>query len=268
LFSGLPSSLDDHPKKEEPVPPLVRWLAAAGRCQHSWMSCMDYHKVRIRFKKTGDLRLISHHDLLRFFERMIRRAQLPMRWTQGFNPHPRLVFALPLSLGILGSQEVVELELEGEVTPEEVHARLSAQTLPGIEITTVEAIDPRATAHVRRAGYRVEIPLHLQTGLSERIQSLLETDHHWIERTRPKPRRFDLKPYLESLHFDSVALDMILKVTPTGGVRPEEVLQALGLGDLLTEGAILDRNLLELEDEALLAAPAAAALPLAPERES
>ena len=135
---------------------------------------MDYRKVRIRFQKTGDLRLISHHDLLRFFERMIRRAQLPMRWTQGFNPHPRLVFALPLSLGIIGSQEVVELELEGEITPEEVSARLTSNTLPGIEILSVHAIDPRTTAHPRRAGYRLEVPPHWRNGLAERIQSLLE----------------------------------------------------------------------------------------------
>ena len=218
---------------------------------------MDYSKVRIRFRKTGDLRLISHHDLLRFFERTIRRAELPMRWTQGFNPHPRLVFALPLSLGIIGTQEVVELELEGEITAQEVSDRLSAHTLPGIEILSVQPIDPQTTAHVRRAGYRVEVPPNQRDGLPERINALLETDHHWVERTRPKPRRFDLKPYLESLQFDSVALDMILKVTPTGGVRPEEVLQALGLGDLSTEGAILVRTLLELEDEPLLAASAA-----------
>ena len=230
---------------------------------------MDFSKVRIRFRKTGDLRLISHHDLLRFFERTIRRAELPMRWTQGFNPHPRLVFALPLSLGIIGTQEVVELELEGEITAQEVSDRLSAHTLPGIEILSVQPIDPKITAHVRRAGYRVEVPPNQRDGLPERIHALLETDHHWVERTRPKPRRFDLKPYLESLQFDSVALDMILAVTPTGGVRPEEVLQALGLGDLSTEGAILVRTLLELEDEPLLAASAAPlAAPLVPAPEN
>jgi radical SAM-linked protein len=126
---------------------------------------MDYSKVRIRFRKTGDLRLISHHDLLRFFERMIRRAQLPMRWTQGFNPHPRLVFALPLSLGIVGSQEVVELELDGEITPQEISERLTSHTLPGIEILSVESIDPKITAHVRRAGYRLLVPPDRRDGL-------------------------------------------------------------------------------------------------------
>jgi radical SAM-linked protein len=218
---------------------------------------MEHSKVRIRFRKIGDLRLISHHDLLRFFERAIRRAQLPIRWTQGFNPHPRLVFALPLSLGITGAQEVLELELEGEITSQGVLERLSAQTLPGIEIISAQSVEPAAKAHACLVGYRMQVPPERRAGLQERIQRLLDTDHHWVERTRPKPRRFDLKPYLESLHFDSAALDMILKVTPTGGVRPEEVLQALGLGDLWPEGAILDRHLLELQDEWSPAVPAA-----------
>ena len=75
-------------------------------------------KVRIRFRKDRDLRLLSHHDLLRTFERMLRRAGLPVRRTQGFHPHPRLVFALSLPLGVVGCAEVVEIELD-EVLPVE-----------------------------------------------------------------------------------------------------------------------------------------------------
>src|SRR5439155_20976241 len=67
-------------------------------------------KVRLRFRKGGDLRLVSHHDLMRCFERMLRRAGLPYRSTAGFNPKPRLVFASALPLGVVGCEEVVELE--------------------------------------------------------------------------------------------------------------------------------------------------------------
>ena len=59
-------------------------------------------KVRLRFAKGGSLRWLSHHDLMRAFERMLRRAALPFRRTQGFHPHPRLVFALSLPLGVVG----------------------------------------------------------------------------------------------------------------------------------------------------------------------
>ena len=69
-------------------------------------------KVRLRFRKDGSLRWLSHHDLLRTFERMLRRSALPFRSTQGFHPHPRLVFALSLPLGVVGVEEVAELELD------------------------------------------------------------------------------------------------------------------------------------------------------------
>ena len=77
-------------------------------------------KHRIRFRKTAALRLISHHDLMRCFERMLRRAGLPFHSSEGFNPKPRMVFALSLGLGIVGADEIVELELEEELPAGEV----------------------------------------------------------------------------------------------------------------------------------------------------
>src|SRR5436853_7407071 len=97
-------------------------------------------KVRIRFRKAGNLRLISHHDLMRCFERMLRRAGLPFHSTAGFNPKPRLVFALSLSLGVVGCEEVVELELDEVVAPEEVHACLARHAPAGLEGLTVRPI--------------------------------------------------------------------------------------------------------------------------------
>src|SRR5947199_2914778 len=107
---------------------------------------MVREKLRIRFRKHSDLRLISHHDLLRCFERMLRRAALPFHSTEGFNPKPRLVFALSLPLGVIGCEEVLELELDEELPPEEVHARLAGQTPAGLDILTVRRVPPRTTA--------------------------------------------------------------------------------------------------------------------------
>ena len=100
-------------------------------------------KVRIRFRKAGDLRLVSHHDLMRIFERMLRRAGLPFRSTSGFNPRPRLIFALSLALGIIGCNEVADLELDADLPADEVRDRLSRQVPPGLEILDVCRIDPR-----------------------------------------------------------------------------------------------------------------------------
>jgi radical SAM-linked protein len=206
-------------------------------------------KVRIRFRKTGDLRLISHHDLMRCLERMLRRSGLPFHSTHGFNPKPRLVLALPLPLGVAGHDEVMELELEAELAPEEVRARLAAQAPAGLEIRTLRRVAPKTTAHVRRVCYRVTVPEEYSKNLGKRAGELLATASCWIERRRPRLRRIDVRPYLDNLRLLSGALEVDLLVTPQGTVRPEEILSLLGLNQLLEAGATLERTRVEIEDE-------------------
>src|SRR4028119_2220334 len=99
-------------------------------------------KVRLRFSKSGDLRLVSHHDLMRCLERTLRRAALPMAQSQGFNPRPKVVFPLALGLGIEGLREVVELELAEPIGPAEVLRRLAAAAPPGLVFFEAEAVGP------------------------------------------------------------------------------------------------------------------------------
>jgi radical SAM-linked protein len=209
-------------------------------------------KVRIRFRKGGELRLVSHHDLMRCFERMLRRSGLPFHSTEGFNPKPRLIFALSLGLGIVGCEEVVELELDEELPPEEIQARLAAQAPAGLEILRVQRIDAKAGAQVRQAGYRVVIPIELRAGLDERITALLTSTHCWVERSRPQPRKLDIRSYILDLRLQEDTLEMDLEVTPQGTARPDEILRVLGLGELLANGAVLERNRLEINDEELI----------------
>jgi radical SAM-linked protein len=207
-------------------------------------------KVRLRFRKGGDLRLVSHHDLMHCFERMIRRAVLPVRATQGFHPKPRVIFAQSLALGILGCEEVVELELEEPLSAAEVHERLARQAPPGLEMRSARVVSRQAKAQVRRAGYRVPLPAQRVLDLPARIRALLASPHAWVDRTRPQPRRLDVRPYLSELDVHENVLEMMLWVTPVGAARPEEILQLLGLADVLDEGAVIERTILELHDEA------------------
>jgi radical SAM-linked protein len=210
----------------------------------------DRDKVRIRFRKGGDLRLVSHHDLMQCFERMLRRAALPFHSTEGFNPKPRMVFALSLALGIVGREEVVELELDARLPPEEIHQRLACQAPPGLDLLSVRRIDRKTRAQVRRACYRLPLPAGRLAGLPERLADLLARTECWVERTRPEARRLDVRPYLRDLRLADGALEMDFWVTPTGTARPEEVVALLDLGDLLEAGAVLERFTLELRDEA------------------
>src|SRR6185436_12082200 len=101
---------------------------------------MALDKVRIRFRKSGELRFVSHLDLMRSFERLLRRAALPFHMTGGFHPTPRLVLAQSLSLGLIGHAEVAELELTEVIDPPEVLTRLRAQAPPGLDFLTCARI--------------------------------------------------------------------------------------------------------------------------------
>jgi radical SAM-linked protein len=217
-------------------------------------------KVRLRFRKGDDLRLLSHHDLMRAFQRMLRRAALPVRQSKGFNPQPRLVFALSLPLGVVGCEEVVELELDEILPLEELRERLVRQAPPGLDILSIKRIGPRAGAQVRRLTYRVALPVDRVAGLPQRIAATLASPECWVERTRPPVRRVDLRSFLSDLRLTEVtpksqpeettyALEMELCLTPHGTARPEEVLSLLGLQDMVEAGAVLERSRLELEDE-------------------
>jgi len=213
--------------------------------------CMLCDKVRIRFRKAGDLRLVSHHDLMRCWERMLRRADLPFHSTSGFNPKPRLIFAQSLGLGIVGCEEVAELELTAELPPEEVRDRLRRQAPIGLDILDVRRVSIRASAMVRRATYRIEFnPPEARAGdVQQRADELLAVPEVWTERQHPQPRRINIRPFLHAFRVTPEAVEMELWVTPNGTARPDEVLVLLGLGELLAAGAVLQRVRLEIDDE-------------------
>src|SRR5439155_24723748 len=103
---------------------------------------------------------------------------------------------MPLGLGIIGLDEVLELEFDEALEPAEVQRRLAEQMPPGLEILSVRRIAPKAAVQVRRAGYRVRVPAQRLAGLAGRIAALLAAPECWIERARPSPPRIDLRPYL------------------------------------------------------------------------
>jgi radical SAM-linked protein len=208
-------------------------------------------KVRLRFRKDGALRWLSHHDLLRTFERILRRSTLPFRSTQGFNPHPRIVFALSLPLGVVGRSEVVEIELDERIDPEELRHRLQAQCPEGLAILEACRIPPNAGVHVCGLCYGIAVPADRVSSTRQRIAEVLAGGPCWVERTKPAPRRLDVRTFIRDLRFEgaSTFLEMDLWLLPTGTARPDEVLAVLGLADLLEAGAVLERVRLDMKDE-------------------
>ena len=116
-------------------------------------------RVRIRFRKQEDLRWIGHRDLMRCFERIFRRAELPLGRSEGFHPKPRMTFPLPLAVGWTGVEEVMEFELSETFDAQSVERRLRPQLPPGLELASLEILPPGTKkASVRSASYEANIP--------------------------------------------------------------------------------------------------------------
>jgi radical SAM-linked protein len=203
-------------------------------------------RVRIRFSKQGDLRLIGHRDLMRCFERLFRRAGLALSFSQGFHPKPRVTFPLALAVGIEGVEEVMELELAEPAAAEELLRRLAPQAPPGLVFHRVETLPEGCKkANVQSVLYEASIPTGDQAGLNERIERLLAAASWPIERARGRAT-IDLRPLLTKLTFDDGVLRMQLHVDSRGSVGPREVLTALNLADIERRGSHLRRTAVEI----------------------
>jgi radical SAM-linked protein len=203
-------------------------------------------RVRIRFSKRDDLRWIGHRDLMRCFERIFRRAELPLGRSEGFHPKPRMTFPLPLAVGIAGADEVMEFELADTLTAEEIQSRLAPQLPGGLKLNSVEVLPTGVKkALVRSASYEAAIPAPLTSGLAERIDRLLAQPACPIARSHGRST-VDIRPLLETLAFSNGILSMRMRIDQSGSAGPREVLKALALDDLESQGVSLARTAVEI----------------------
>jgi radical SAM-linked protein len=219
------------------------------RRQRQWRGKSDLMvrlRVRIRFSKQGDLRLIGHRDLMRCLERLFRRAGLALSFSEGFHPKPRVTFPLALAVGIEGIDEVMELELAEPATAAELLRRLSPHAPPGLVFRAVEVLPAGSRkARVQSATYEAPIPSTCRAGLGQRIERLLAAASWPIERARGRAA-IDLRPLVSELALREDVLAMRLRVDSRGSVGPREVLTALGLSEIERQGVRLRRTAVEV----------------------
>ena len=159
--------------------------------------------IRVRFGKEGALRFIGHLDVLRTFQKIFRRAEIPMVYSQGFSPHPIMSFALPLGLGLSSEGEYLDAEIEDGMTTEEILSRLRAATSDELPVYAVRVLPEKAgnaMASVGRAAYRLEIPAEYAAALASAAETLLAESSHIIsKKTKTQTVSFDLRPCIYEL---------------------------------------------------------------------
>lgn len=203
-------------------------------------------RVKIRFSKQGDLRMIGHRDLLRTLERLFRRAQFNLAMTQGFHPRPRMSFPSALGVGVAALDEIMELELDQPYDADEVLGRLRSHTVPGLEFQSVEILTPdERKAQVTSTTYAFPVPEDRQAATARAIEQFLAEREHLIERAN-RTLPVDIRPGVERLELCGATLQMTLGTAREASVRPRDVLEVLGLADLEQQGCYLTRTEVQL----------------------
>ena len=189
-------------------------------------------RYRITFAKTEAMRFTGNLDVHRTWERTFRRGGLPLAYSEGYSPHPRLTLAAALPLGYLSEGDLLDAWLSEDLAPEAVHEALIRAAPPGLRVERVDLIDshgPSLPAQVLSAEYVVTLDEALHAGELEASCAKLLAEAQILRQRRGKG--YDLRPLIERLEVGrtSPSLRMVLAAREGATGRPEEVLLALGL---------------------------------------
>jgi radical SAM-linked protein len=193
-------------------------------------------RYRLTFAKTEAMRYTGNLDLMRTLERTIRRAGLPLAYSQGFSHHPRLHLAAALPLGFVSDAELADIWLEHDLPAEEVLARLAQAAPPGLRFLAIGLVplkEPALQEETVAATYEVRLPID-QPALALRLLALLDASQ--LPRVR-RGKSYDLRALIEdgaarTADDGESLLELRLAARPGATGRPEEVLDALGLEPL------------------------------------
>ncbi len=226
----------------------------------------------VRFTKVGRVRFLSHRELMTIWGQAVRRSAIPIAFSEGFNPRPRISFPSALRLGIESEDEILFLHLAQWMRPDEIIQRLSNQLIDGVKITKLEPVASNQIPTCFEVTYK--ITWHRATRPNaEIIKNLLDQSEVFIVRSKPAPsrsasfslgsrnprrnvegqdrrdsfgnvsKRINIRPYLKEISIRDNEFTLVANVTSQGTLRPDEVISVLGLDGSMAQGDFSIRKL-------------------------
>jgi len=199
------------------------------------------YRYRIHYQKLDAIKYTSNLDLYKVWERSCRRAGLPLVYSQGFHPQPKINLACPLPLGITSTVEIVDIWLSDQLDLETIIGKLENAVPPGIKVQNVElavTTEPAIQTTILSARYHAIFPANFDSDrLAMNINSVME--HVEIIRLR-RTKQYDLRPLIQKLSLIQTpegmeGIEMLLSASEGKTGRPDEVLLQLGIDPSLAD---------------------------------
>jgi len=190
-------------------------------------------KLRIKFSKHGSMKFIGHLDIMRYFQKAIRRAEIDVVYTEGFSPHQKMSFAAPLGLGLYSNGEYFDVEVGSITTTEDVLNKLNAVMNDEIEVRSVVILPDnakKAMSMVGAADYTVS-PVNNEYDFKKAIDSLNDfygqSEIVVLKKTKKSEKEVDIKPLIMSLCADENCISMRVSQGSENNLKPELVVSKL-----------------------------------------
>ncbi len=200
---------------------------------------MKVQRLRLTFTRGEEMKYITHLDLMRFWERALRRAEIPVAYSEGFSPHAQIALASPLPVGTTSDAELMDVFLDRTMTPREFRELAAPQLPPAVTIARIEEAGmalPSLQAEVRSAEYEVDVTPAPGFDTAAAIAAFLAAESvPWEHKRDNETRSYDIRAQVLDLSVTPggadpcVRLRMVLKNDNTGSGRPDQVTAALGL---------------------------------------
>lgn len=188
-------------------------------------------RMALEFAKKDAAAFISHLDLQRAFSRAIRRSGMPVKLSQGFNPHYLVSFASALALGLPSECECVEVQLEKDVAPEEFLAAMQAALPPGLAARRAVRIKdgaPKLMAALGQAEYTAELAGADLAAVQAALRGIMASEAVMVTRSvKGAEKTLDIRPMITSLSLSGSALAMRLSASQNASLRPDAVLDEI-----------------------------------------
>jgi radical SAM-linked protein len=199
---------------------------------------VNVQRLRVTYSRREEVKYLAHLDMMRLWERALQRGDIPVAYSQGYSPKPKIAIGAPLPVGYTSEGELMDVFLSRRMTPYAFIRRMDEALPAGVRVMGVEEINPRLPSlqsQIRAAEYRVALHTGVLPGaVGEQVQHLLNKVSlpRRRERGDGKVKEYDLRPLIEDLWLyrwqeGLCTMGMRLRISEGAAGRPEEVIQAM-----------------------------------------